>query len=94
MMHKADDRVGMLSRICSDQRGVIQFILNQNIKIGWKFEFEIVCEMRGVIAPGPADDFNCVALCAQIFHQFAVVHISAAERVKRTVDYEADFHLG
>ena len=101
MMYKTDNGVGMFSAIRADERWMIELVLNQNIKplesdsslSGFpESEPNIIRQVRAVIAPGQADDLNAISLCAQIFHQFAVVHISAAECVERAVDYKADFH--
>jgi hypothetical protein len=46
--------------------------------------------MGGVAAPGKADDLDFIAQRAQGIYELAVVQVSAAERVERAVDEEAE----
>lgn len=73
---------------------MIQLILNQDVQICRQLKREIVPQVCAIISPRQRDDLNGITLRAQIFHQHAVIHVSAAEGVNGAVDEEADFHNG
>lgn len=102
MMDQADDGIGVRMSIRGDEGWMVEFILDQNVKLSIRSGLlrcarndivKIVCQMRGVISPGKRDDLHRIALCAEIVHQPAVVHVPAAERVKRAVNDETDLHI-
>ena len=65
---------------------MVQFVLDEQVEVWWEAEVEIVAQMGSVITPGQADDLDCIPLSPQIFHQFAIIQIAAAERIQRTID--------
>jgi len=58
-----------------------------------KPEPEIIRQMCGVIPPGQGNDLNRVALRAQIFNQFAVIQIPAADGLERAVGDKSYDHF-
>jgi hypothetical protein len=50
---------------------------------------EVVEEMRGVISPGQGDDLDRISLGTKIFDQFAVIQITPADGLQRTIDDQA-----
>ena len=92
MMHKAYNRVWMSPHIRSDQRRMIQLVLNQDVQTLRQSKAEVIHQMRTVIPPGQGDDLYDIALCAQILNQLAVIQISAADSIQRPVNNKSDFH--
>ena len=89
VMHNGDNGVTFLTSqtgIEPKQRGVIQFILQQQIHIErtqavGKRRQPVVKQIVGVSAPRHGDNFNGVPLRLQIFDQHAVVQIAARDDV-------------
>jgi hypothetical protein len=47
---------------------MIKLILDDQVKVGWEAEAEIVREMSSIVSPWQGDDLNRISMCAEVFN--------------------------